>query len=200
MPRNKIVMAFSILAPLLVIATLMAIGRHTAGERTPAAVTAPAPTHAPLPPQLPAMLGGLPLTGFTQETAAQVAIRQLHRGPEFLLDAVWTGDYGDAAGGRAASVWGAESAKARELLARMRDGLADGRTPFTPPRKISCGGVEVYVTRTGDEMNYFWTQGSVLLWLSAPGFTDAAGQALVQELGAFTAARQAPRQLPGSAR
>ena len=135
------------------------------------------PAVAPVPEQV----AGLPLTTKLTGTDATKEFSMLHN-KQFPLTSGVVGIYGD----NQVAVWvgGAPlDFMATELVAAMRDKIAQGNSPFTPIAERQDGARTVYVLEGMGQQHYYFQSKNLVIWLAAePALAD---QALQQALEAY---------------
>ena len=158
---------------IIFVGALLLIGSLSYGLSSPAA--GDANTMA-----LPKLLAGLPLVNATYGPEAVAEVTRLHR-KEFPLTSGAMGTYGG--NGAEATLWVAglpSDAMAEQMVAAMRDKIAEGNSPFTPTGERRQDTRVIYELAGMGQKHFYFQSNDRAIWLAAD--PEIAGQALQSTL------------------
>lgn len=148
-----------------------------AGDQTSSDANMPVADPASGP--APAMLGSLALASLSQGEDAKAQVEQLHgKSLGAGLEAAWVAHYGQP---EQATLWVSRSLRQKDadaLLARMRERIGEGGSPFTNPRTIQAG-ITVNVLDGMGQQHFYFELDKDIYWLAA---SPESGRAILDEL------------------
>ena len=115
----------------------------------------------------PTSLGGLELHHEVTGARALGAIQRLHGEAEIELTDAWIAHYGEAVSAMLYIGVSRNRAEAETILAAMRDGIADGDTPFRGVHDTRLFGTDVYLMTGQGQLHFLYRDGKQVVWLSA---------------------------------
>src|SRR5690606_10566906 len=132
---------------------------------------------------VPGSLAGLPLSDQQVGLEAIENVTRLH-GQSFALETGAVGTY--RGNGGSATVWvtgTAERCAAADMVAAMRDRIAEGHSPFTPVDEWQEDGRTIYELEGMGQRHFYFEAGPLVIWLAADA--PLAEQALRETLAFY---------------
>jgi hypothetical protein len=128
---------------------------------------------------LPDQLGNLPRTDYRTGIQAIAEFENLH-GKQFPLIAGAIGIYGN----QQITVWAAGTSSdstAAQMVAAMRERIAEGNSPFTPLRQATDKNRTIYVLEGMGQEHFYFQSKNLVIWVAVdPAFVETVKQQILE--------------------